>query len=79
MLAAYTDLKNAEKVKQFLAKKNLLNLNYQPVKELGHIYFPITKKVSVPAAQVVDTKFSSSSCLPSIFMNNDCRDNSGVS
>lgn len=58
MLAAYTELKHAQKVKEFLAKKDLLHPNYQPVKELDHIFFPVTKKVVVPNAKVVNTKFS---------------------
>jgi tRNA (guanine37-N1)-methyltransferase len=57
MLAAYTELKNAEKVKTFLATKKLLNLDYLVVKELDHIYFPLTKKVKVSGAKVVNTKF----------------------
>lgn len=57
MLAAYTELKNAQKVKQFLQKKKLFNLDYQTVKELDHIYFPIIKKIKVPNAKVVNTKF----------------------
>lgn len=60
MLAAYTELKNAQKVKEFLAKKNLLHPDYLPVKELDHIYFPITKRISRPIAKakIVATKFS---------------------
>lgn len=56
MLAAYTELKNAQKVKQFLTKKKLLNNNYLPIKELNHIYFPVTKKVSIKNAKIVNTK-----------------------
>lgn len=58
MLAAYTDLQHAQKVKEFLAKRKLLHQDYQPVKELDHIFFPMTKKVAVPNAKVVNTKFS---------------------
>ena len=58
MLAAYTELKNAQKVKEFIIKKNLFHLGYQPLKELGYIYFPIIKKTRIPLAKVVDTKFS---------------------
>jgi tRNA (guanine37-N1)-methyltransferase len=57
MLAAYTKLQNAQKVKKFLLKNNLLNPDYLPVKEIGIIYFPITKKIKVPNAKVVNTKF----------------------
>ncbi|PIZ51975.1 class I SAM-dependent methyltransferase family protein [Candidatus Woesearchaeota archaeon CG_4_10_14_0_2_um_filter_33_13] len=58
MLAAETELKNAEKVKNFLIQKGLLETNHLAVKELGLIYFPINKKSKVPGAKVVDTKFS---------------------
>lgn len=58
MLSAYTDLQHAQKVKEFLAKRQLLHQDYLPVKELDHIFFPMTKKVVVPNAKVVNTKFS---------------------
>ncbi|MDO8510702.1 MAG: class I SAM-dependent methyltransferase family protein [Nanoarchaeota archaeon] len=58
MLAAYTELKYAEKVKQFLLKKGVLHLDHLPVKELDHIFFAMNKKVAVPNAKVVNTKFS---------------------
>ena len=52
------ELKNAEKVKQFLQKKDLLNPDYLPIKELGRIFFPITKEVKVPYSKVIRTKIS---------------------
>ena len=58
MLAAYTELKYAQKVKEFLVKKKLVNLDHLPVKELDHIFFPMVKKAAVPNAKVVNTKFS---------------------
>ncbi len=58
MLAAYTTLQHAQKVKEFLVKHNLLNQQYSLVKELEHLYFPILKKVNIPLAKVVNTKFS---------------------
>lgn len=68
MLAAYTKLKNAEKVKKFLISRQLLNPNYGFVKELELIYFPLTEKIKIadakkgkikiPEAGIVDTKFS---------------------
>ncbi len=58
MLAAYTELQNAQSVKEYLTKQQLLDFDYLPVKELGHIYFPMIKKAAVPKAKVVDTKFS---------------------
>ena len=57
MLAAFTELKNAQKVKKFLIKNNLLNLNYRPLRELNHLYFPITKRKKVPLAKIIDTDF----------------------
>lgn len=58
MLAAYTELKNAEKVKQHIIKKGLMNADFLPVKEFSHLYFPIKKRTSIPLAKVVDAKFS---------------------
>ena len=58
MLAAYTELKNAQKVKEVLIKKKILHTDYEPVKELDRIYFPVTKRIPVANAKVVDTKFS---------------------
>lgn len=57
MLAAYTKLQNAEKVKRFLIKKGILNAGYSPLKVLGRIYFPVTKKIKVPHSKVVQTRF----------------------
>ncbi len=57
MLAAYTELKHAQKVKKLLQEKRLLHYEYLPVKELDHIYFPITKKTKIPNAKIVNTKF----------------------
>jgi|SRR3989338_5601145 len=58
MLAAQTELKYAQKVKEFIRQKDIFNLEYLLVKELGFIYFPIVKKMKIPHATVVDTKFS---------------------
>ncbi len=58
MLAAKTELKNAEKVKQFLLQRSLLHPQYLLVKEFGYIYFPLIKTAKVPQAQVLNTKFS---------------------
>lgn len=58
MLSAYTELKNAQKVKDFLLKNNLYNKDFMVVKELGYIYFPVLKKVKVPFAGVKEVKFS---------------------
>src|SRR3989338_504589 len=58
MLAAFTLLKTAQKVKEFLFQKKALHTEYLPQKQLDHIYFPMAKKIRVPSAQIVDTKFS---------------------
>lgn len=58
MLSAQTDLKNAQKVKEFLLKKDLINLDYNIVKEFNFIYFPIKKKAKVANAKIINTKFS---------------------
>ncbi|MBI2668903.1 class I SAM-dependent methyltransferase family protein [Candidatus Woesearchaeota archaeon] len=57
MLAAETELKNAEKVKQYLFNHHLLHPDYLLVKEFDRLYFPLAKKVHVPNAKVVNTKF----------------------
>ncbi len=58
MLAAQTELKYAQNVKEFIRKKDIFNPDYLLVKELGFIYFPIVKKMKIPHALVVDTKFT---------------------
>jgi len=58
MLAAQTELKNAEKVRGFLIKHDLFHSDYLPIKELGLIYFPLKKKINLPLGKVVNTKFS---------------------
>ncbi len=58
MLAAQTELQQAEKVKQYLQKKKLLHPGYMLVREFNFIYFPLQKKAKVPGAKVLDTKFS---------------------
>ncbi len=58
MLAAFTPLKNAEKVKKYIVKKSILHHGFLPVREMGYIYFPLTKRTKIPGAEVVDTKFS---------------------
>jgi len=57
MLATYTELKHAQKVKEYLLKHKLLHPDYLPVKELGYIYFAINKKAKIPSAETVNTKF----------------------
>jgi tRNA (guanine37-N1)-methyltransferase len=58
MLSATTELKNAQKVNEFLVKHDLINQEYLSVKDMGRIYFPITRKIKVPGAEVLDVKFS---------------------
>ena len=58
MLAAFTKKRNAQRVKNFLVKKKILHLDYLPIKELDYLYFPMTKKIKVPYAKVVNTKLS---------------------
>lgn len=58
MFAAYTKLQNAQKVKEFLTKKNNLHPDYLPVKDFGFIYFPMAKRMNVPSAKVVMPKLS---------------------
>jgi len=58
MFAATTTLDKAQKVKQFLHKNNLQHPDFKIVRELGQIFFPMTKKAKVPGAKVVKPKFS---------------------
>ncbi|MBI4151825.1 class I SAM-dependent methyltransferase family protein [Candidatus Woesearchaeota archaeon] len=58
MFAAYTELRNAQAVKEYLVKKQLVHPDFLPVKEMGMIYFPIIQKAVVPRAKVVQTKIS---------------------
>lgn len=58
MFAAYTELQNAQGVKEFLVKKQVVHPDFLPLKELGYIYFPMNKRVSVPKAKVVQTKMT---------------------
>lgn len=58
MFAAETELKNAQKVKEYLIQKKLFHPDYLLVKELGFIYFPMIRKAAVPRAKVVSPSFS---------------------
>lgn len=58
MYAAQTELKSAQKVKEYLIQKKLFHPDYLLVKELGFIYFPLVKKAKVPSAKVVSPLFS---------------------
>lgn len=57
MLAAKTELRHIERVKQFLIKNNLLHQSLLPVKEFGFFYFPLQKRVQVPMATILSVKF----------------------
>ncbi len=58
MFAAETGLKYAQRVKDYLLQNDLLHPEYLLVKEFDALYFPLRKKVKVPHARVVNTKFS---------------------
>jgi len=58
MLAAKTELKNAQKVKEFLLRKNLIHPDFLLVKEFNFLYFPLNKKEKVPRAEILNTKFT---------------------
>ncbi|PIN87420.1 hypothetical protein COV12_03930 [Candidatus Woesearchaeota archaeon CG10_big_fil_rev_8_21_14_0_10_32_24] len=57
MLAVFTELKNAQRVRKELSKKDVMHPDFRAVKELDYIYFPITKSVKIPGSKVVNTKF----------------------
>ena len=57
MLALKTPLKNAEKVKRFLTKNNLINKNYKIAKGKNHLYFPLLKRVNLPETSVTQKTF----------------------
>jgi len=58
MLAAITELKNAQKVKESLMKQGVINTDFLSVKEFGMIYFPLIKKVKVPNAEIKEVKIT---------------------
>lgn len=58
MLAAEAELKYAEKVKEYLKVRNLINTDYLAVKEFGFIYFPILKRTKIKNTKIINTKFS---------------------
>lgn len=58
MFAAHTELQNAQAVKEYLVRKQLVHPDFLPLKEFGYIYFPITKKAAVPKAKIVQVKMA---------------------
>ncbi|MBI2666491.1 class I SAM-dependent methyltransferase family protein [Candidatus Woesearchaeota archaeon] len=59
MLAAKTELKNAQKVKEYLLKKELIHPDFLLVKEFDFLYFPLAEKIKkIPLAEIINTKFS---------------------
>ncbi len=58
MLAVKTELKNAQKVKEYLIQRKLLHPQYLLVREFNFLYFPVLKKVKVPNSELLQTKFS---------------------
>lgn len=57
MQTARTEVKNAQKLKQFLIKNNLFNRNYQPDKFDNFIYFSLNK-LNKRQAKELEKKFS---------------------
>jgi len=60
MLAAKTKLKNAEKIKEFLINKKLLNHNFIPLKEKGFIYFPLNNEINHRDIEIINKKLNKS-------------------
>ncbi len=58
MLAACTELKNAETLRQHLVSKKAVHQGFLPIKELGFIYFPLAKRLPVPRGKVVNVSFA---------------------
>ena len=58
MLAAKVELKNAEKAKNFLLEKKLIDTKYKSKKEEKFIYFALTKKIKNKLFEVVDYEFT---------------------
>ncbi len=56
MLAVKAQLKEAEKIKQFILKSNLGIPELLPFKEFEFMYFPLKKKVKIPNAEVIEVK-----------------------
>src|SRR3989339_1110079 len=56
MLTLKTELKYAEKTKNFLLKNKLMDFNFLPKKEEKWIYFPITQKVKLIGTSIVYLK-----------------------
>jgi tRNA (guanine37-N1)-methyltransferase len=57
MLAAYTNLKNAQKLKKELIDKKLMHKDYLSVKEMDLIYFPLKSKSKLTQGEIKDVKF----------------------
>lgn len=66
VLAAKTELKNAEKVKLLLLKKNLLDTNYKAKKEGNYVYFPTKKKFQTKLTKFVDTNLEAKQEQPTL-------------
>jgi len=60
MLTIKTPLPQAQKIKQFLLKNNLLGKEHIPKKEGDFIYFPLTKK---PKKKFKNTKITNKTLL----------------
>jgi len=57
MFAAQTIPQNAQKVKEYLLKHNLLHTDYLLVKEFDYLYFPLRKRAKVPLATIKNVRF----------------------
>jgi len=66
MLAAKTELKNAEKVKLLLLKKGLLDTNYKAKKDKNHVYFPVKKKFQTSLTKFVNANLEAKQEQPSL-------------
>ena len=55
MFAAKVKLHDAETVKTYLLKHNLLHPDFSPLKEFDYLFFPLNKKAKVPHAEVATT------------------------
>ena len=57
MLGAKTNLKNAEKVKDYLFKEALIDFKYISKKDQKNIIFPINKEFKLNNVKIVQTEF----------------------
>lgn len=58
MLALKVSIKQTEKVKRILLKKDLMDFNYIPSKEKDYFYFPIKKSINIPNTELIKKQFN---------------------